>query len=41
MPTLKIMSAMQLEALVQQMGFLPFFAYSIPNFSIEEYTPSR
>lgn len=37
----KITSAMELEALVQQMGFLPFFRCSIPNFSIEEFTPSR
>ena len=41
MPKLKITSAMELEALVQQMGFLPFFPCSIPNFSIEEFTPSR
>lgn len=37
----KITSAMELEALVQQMGFLPFFCCSILNFSIEEFTPSR
>lgn len=37
----KITSAMELEALVQQMGFLPFFRCSISNFSIEEFTPSR
>ncbi len=37
----KIHSAMELETLVQEMGFLPFFACSIPNFSIEEFTPSR
>ena len=37
----RIHNAMELEALVQQMGFLPFFACSVPNFSIEEFTPSR
>lgn len=37
----KITGAIELEALVQQMGFLPFFRCSIPNFSIEEFTPSR
>ena len=37
----KITNAMELEALVQQMGFLPFFLCSIPNFSIEECTLSR
>ena len=36
-----IHNAMELEFLVQQMGFLPFFACSIPNFSVEEFTPSR
>lgn len=41
MPKPKITSAMELEALVQQMGFLPFFPCSIPNFSIETFTPSR
>ena len=41
MPKLKITSAMELEMLVQQMGFLPFFSCSIPSFSIEEFTPSR
>ena len=41
MPKPKITSAKELEALVQQMGFLPFFPCSIPNFSIEEFTPSR
>lgn len=41
MPKPKISSAMELEALVQQMGFLPFFPCSIPDFSIEEFTPSR
>ena len=34
-------SAMELEALVQQMGFLPFFRCSIPRFSIEEFTPDQ
>ena len=37
----RIHNAMELETLVQQMGFLPFFACSVPNFSIEEFTPSR
>lgn len=37
----KITNAMDLETLVQQMGFLPFFACAIPYFSIEEFTPSR
>ena len=37
----KITSAMELEALVLEMGFLPFFRCSISNFSIEEFTPSR
>lgn len=36
-----IHNAMELEALVQQMGFLPFFYCAVPNFSIEEFTPSR
>ena len=37
----RIHSAMEMEALVQRMGFLPFFACSVPNFSVEEFTPSR
>ena len=37
----KITSAMELEALVQQTGFLPFFSCLIPIFSIEEFTPVR
>ena len=37
----QVHNAMELEALVQQMGFLPFFSCSIPNFSIEDFTPSR
>ena len=41
MPQPRIHNAMELEALVQQMGFLPFFSCAIPNFSIEEFTPSR
>lgn len=41
MPQPKIHNAMELEALVQQMGFLPFFSCAIPNFSIKEFTPSR
>lgn len=34
-------NAMELEALVQQMGFLPFFRCAAPRFSIEEFTPGR
>lgn len=30
---------MELEALVQEVGFLPFFTCGIPSFSIEEMTP--
>lgn len=41
MPQPKIHSAIELEALVQQMGFLPFFTCAVPDFSIEEFTPSR
>ena len=41
MPQPKIHNATELETLVQQMGFLPFFACAVPNFSIEEFTPSR
>ena len=37
----EIHNAAELEALVQERGFLPFFACSIPNFSIEDFTPSR
>ena len=37
----QVHNAMELEALVQQMGFLPFFSCSIPDFSIEDFTPSR
>ena len=37
---LRITIAEELETLVQQMGFLPFFACSIPRFSVEEPTPS-
>ena len=37
----RIHNAMELETLVQQMGFLPFFACSVPNFSIEQFTSSR
>ncbi len=36
----RIHNAMELEALVRQMGFLPFFHCNIPHFSIEEFTPS-
>lgn len=35
----QVHNAMELEALVQQMGFLPFFSCLVPNFSIEEFTP--
>ena len=41
MPQPKIHNAKELEALIQQMGFLPFFTCAVPNFSIEEFTPSR
>ena len=41
MPQPQITSAEELEALVQQMGFLPFFACSIPHFSVEEFTPGH
>ena len=41
MPQPRIHNAMELGALVQQMGFLPFFSCAIPNFSIEVFTPSR
>jgi len=41
MPRSRIHNALELEALVQEMGFLPFFVCSIPNFSVEEFTPSR
>ena len=41
MPQPRIHNAIELEALVQQMGFLPFFTCAVPNFSIEEFTPSR
>ena len=41
MPHPRIHNSMELEALVQQMGFLPFFSCAIPNFSIEAFTPSR
>ena len=41
MPQPKIHNTIELETLVQQMGFLPFFSCGVPNFSIEEFTPSR
>ena len=41
MPQPEIHSTIELETLVRQMGFLPFFSYAISNFSIEEFTPSR
>lgn len=37
----RIRNAMELEALIQQMGFLSFFACSVLNFSIKEFIPSR
>lgn len=37
----RIHSAMELEALVQKIEFLPFFACSIPGFSVEKSTSSR
>jgi len=37
----RIHNAIELEALVQQMSFLPFFACFVPKFSIEEFAPSR
>jgi len=41
MPQPRIHNTMELAALVQQMGFLPFFVCSILKFSVEEFTPSR
>lgn len=41
MPQSRIHSAAELETLVQEIGFLPFFACPVLNFSIEEFTPSR
>lgn len=41
MKLLRIHSALELETLVQEIGFLPFFACSIPGFSVEECTSSR
>ncbi len=41
MPQSKIHSAAELEALVLEIGFLPFFSCPVRNFSIEEFTPSR
>ena len=35
----EIRSAADMEALVQEWGFLPFFKNDIPGFSIEEHTP--
>lgn len=40
MPQPQITSAKELVTLVQQVGFPPFFACSIPRFSVEEPTPS-
>lgn len=36
-----IIDAEQLEKLIMQMGFLPFFKNDIPNFSIDEFTPKE
>lgn len=41
MPQIEIHNAMELEALVLKMGFLPFFAHSISRFSIEDFTPRQ
>ncbi len=41
MPQPWIHSAAELETLLQEIGFLPFFSCSVRNFSIEEFTPSR
>lgn len=41
MPHPRIHSAAELETLVQEIGFLPFFSCSVRNISIEEFTPSR
>jgi hypothetical protein len=37
----EIHSPEQLEHLIQEMGFLPFFYCGIPNFSVGEFTPSE
>ncbi|WOO37106.1 hypothetical protein R2R35_01025 [Anaerocolumna sp. AGMB13020] len=34
-------SSIELEQLVQQYGFLPFFRNGIPGFSVEEHTPAE
>ena len=34
-----VKSAGELEALVMEIGFLPFFRGNIPGFSLEELTP--
>jgi hypothetical protein len=36
----KLHNAKELAALVQRIGFLPFFANEIPGFSVEECTPA-
>ena len=36
-----IRNADELEALVQRMGLLPFFACGVPGFSVEDFTPSQ
>ena len=41
MPDTTIHNANELEALAQRLGLLPFFACGIPNFSVEDFTPSR
>ena len=35
----EIRSAEELQALVQRIGFLPFFKHEIPGFSVEECCP--
>ncbi len=37
----EIRSAEELQALVQQLGFLPFFKHEIPGFSVEECCPKE
>lgn len=41
MPYPKIRNAEELEAVTQELGILPFFANTLPHFSVEEFTPSR
>jgi hypothetical protein len=37
----QIINQEQLEKLIMQMGFLPFFKNNIPNFSVDEFTPKE